>query len=179
MPDHVPKVEEIGTSSAPLLSASFFIGARCRPYNDDFMLCKTESAGRGEFDCMKEGRKVTRCAATVLQDITDNCLEEFRAHWQCLENQNHQLWQCRIPERKLNKCVFEKIGLQKVIPGTPENTVPVHERHQQIFATHRQDDPEERWENGSPGQFMREQIIRYQLRNEFFDHMKTTSKASS
>ena len=29
------------------------------------MMCKTEANGRGEFDCMKEGRKVTRCAASV------------------------------------------------------------------------------------------------------------------
>jgi NADH dehydrogenase (ubiquinone) 1 alpha subcomplex subunit 8 len=66
MPDHIPKVKEIGATSAPLMSASFFIGARCRPYNDDYMQCKTESYGRGELDCMKEGRKVTRCAASVL-----------------------------------------------------------------------------------------------------------------
>lgn len=65
MPAHIPKVQEIGTSSAPLLSASFYIGARCRDYNDDYMQCKTESHGRGEFDCMKEGRKVTRCASSV------------------------------------------------------------------------------------------------------------------
>jgi hypothetical protein len=65
MPDHIPKVKEIGASSAPLMSASFFIGARCRPYNDDYMQCKTEAYGRGELDCMKEGRKVTRCAASV------------------------------------------------------------------------------------------------------------------
>lgn len=66
MPDHIPKVTEIGATSAPLLSASYFIGARCRPYNDDYMHCKTESFGKGELDCMKEGRKVTRCAASVL-----------------------------------------------------------------------------------------------------------------
>ncbi|KAK4939035.1 ndufa8, NADH-ubiquinone oxidoreductase complex I 19kd subunit [Elasticomyces elasticus] len=65
LPDHIPKVKEIGATSAPLMSASFFIGARCRPYNDDYMQCKTESYGRGELDCMKEGRKVTRCAASV------------------------------------------------------------------------------------------------------------------
>lgn len=65
LPESVPAVKEIGASSAPLLSASFFIGARCRDYNDDYMQCKTESAGRGEFDCMKEGRKVTRCASSV------------------------------------------------------------------------------------------------------------------
>jgi NADH dehydrogenase (ubiquinone) 1 alpha subcomplex subunit 8 len=65
LPSDIPKVTEIGASSAPLLSAAYFIGARCRPYNDDYMLCKTEAEGRGEFECMKEGRKVTRCAASV------------------------------------------------------------------------------------------------------------------
>src|SRR5947209_18071945 len=65
MPDTVPKVEEVGATSAPLLSASFFIGARCKAYNDDYMKCKDEAGGRGELDCMREGRKVTRCAISV------------------------------------------------------------------------------------------------------------------
>jgi NADH dehydrogenase (ubiquinone) 1 alpha subcomplex subunit 8 len=128
MPDHIPKVKEIGASSAPLMSASYFIGARCKPYNDDYMQCKTEAYGRGELDCLKEGRKVTRCAASVyvlkkaalatnaltraairLKDINENCLEVFREHWNCLDNNNHQMWQCRRPERRLNRCVFEKL----------------------------------------------------------------------
>lgn len=65
LPDSVPAVKEIGASSAPLLSASFFIGARCRDYNDDYMQCKTENPGQGEIKCMKEGRRVTRCASSV------------------------------------------------------------------------------------------------------------------
>jgi len=65
LPDSVPKVQEIGATSAPLLSASFFIGNRCQDYNDDYMQCKNENPGRGEFDCMKEGRRVTRCASSV------------------------------------------------------------------------------------------------------------------
>lgn len=65
LPDDIPKVTEVGATSAPLLSASFFIGARCRPYNDDFMQCKNENPGKGEFECLKEGRRVTRCAASV------------------------------------------------------------------------------------------------------------------
>ncbi|OAP61494.1 hypothetical protein AYL99_03697 [Fonsecaea erecta] len=138
MPDHIPKVEEIGASSAPLLSASFFIGARCRPYNDDYMQCKTEAYGRGELDCMREGRKVTRCAASVLADINKSCLEEFRAHWSCLENNNHQLWQCRRPERVLNRCVFQKIGLEKTIPDTPKGQTPIHLRDKQLFADYPQ-----------------------------------------
>lgn len=65
LPDDIPKVTEIGATSAPLLSASYFIGARCRSYNDDYMQCKTDAFGKGEVDCLKEGRKVTRCAASV------------------------------------------------------------------------------------------------------------------
>lgn len=65
LPDSIPKVRELGASSAPLLSASFFIGARCKDYNDDFMKCKTENPGRGELECLKEGRRVTRCARSV------------------------------------------------------------------------------------------------------------------
>ncbi|KAJ8606715.1 hypothetical protein MRB53_040734 [Persea americana] len=97
------------SSSAPLLSASYFIGARCKPYNDDFMHCKTEANGKGEIECLKEGRKVTRCAASVLQDINKSCLDVFRSHWECLENNNQQLWQCRAKERALNQCVFDNL----------------------------------------------------------------------
>lgn len=65
MPDDIPKVEEVGATSAPLASAAYFIGDRCKAYNDDYMKCKTEANGRGELECLKEGRKVTRCATSV------------------------------------------------------------------------------------------------------------------
>lgn len=44
-----------------------------------------------------------------LKDINEHCLDEFRRHWNCLDNNNHQMWQCRRSERVLNRCVFEKI----------------------------------------------------------------------
>lgn len=65
LPDSIPKVEEVGATSAPLLSAAYFIGARCKDYNEDFMLCKHEAGGKGEVECLREGRKVTRCASSV------------------------------------------------------------------------------------------------------------------
>ena len=33
MPGNVPKVDELGTTSAPLKSAAFFIGAHCKEVN--------------------------------------------------------------------------------------------------------------------------------------------------
>jgi hypothetical protein len=47
-----------------------------------------------------------------IKDINENCLAEFRTHWKCLENHNQQLWNCRSEERKMNKCVFEKLVCQ-------------------------------------------------------------------
>lgn len=81
LPDHIPKVQELGVTSAPLKSAAFFIGAYCKDYNgefqqhcivelakrlyilEDFMLCKAEN--RDPAHCLKEGRRVTRCATDL------------------------------------------------------------------------------------------------------------------
>jgi NADH dehydrogenase (ubiquinone) 1 alpha subcomplex subunit 8 len=134
LPEDIPAVKEVGASSAPLLSASYFIGARCRDYNDDYMQCKTEKPGRGEFECMKEGRRVTRCASSVIDDLNAQCLEQFRNHWKCLDNHNHQLWQCRPFEWRLNKCAYENLKLEKKVPDQPTNSVPVELRPQQIMA---------------------------------------------
>ncbi|KAM5442367.1 ndufa8, NADH-ubiquinone oxidoreductase complex I 19kd subunit [Microsporum ferrugineum] len=136
LPDHIPKVEEIGATSAPLMSASYFIGDRCRAFNDDYMKCKAEAGGRGELDCLREGRKVTRCAASVIKDINTHCMQQFKAHWECLEQNNQQLWYCRKNESQLNSCVFEKLGLKKTIPDTPAGQVPVHLRKKQIYANY-------------------------------------------
>jgi hypothetical protein len=79
----IPKVAELGTTSAPLKSAAFFLGAYCKEFNgtyytafaprwvligiicgtEDFMLCKAENRDPGH--CLKEGRRVTRCATDL------------------------------------------------------------------------------------------------------------------
>ena len=54
-------IPEVGASSAPLLSASFFIESHCSPFNQDYMICKKDAQGN-PFACQKEGGRVTRCA---------------------------------------------------------------------------------------------------------------------
>ena len=44
-----------------------------------------------------------------IKDINTNCLKQFNAHWECLENNNHHFFECRKPEVELNSCVFEKL----------------------------------------------------------------------
>ena len=59
---------------------------------------------------MQFGRALlTYLGGCRLDDINRSCLEEFRKHWQCLDNNNQQLWQCRKLERGLNKCVFDNL----------------------------------------------------------------------
>ncbi|KAJ8579797.1 hypothetical protein M405DRAFT_835340 [Rhizopogon salebrosus TDB-379] len=43
---------------------------------EDVMLCKNE--GRGDpGQCLKEGRRVTRCATDLINKMRENCLEQF------------------------------------------------------------------------------------------------------
>lgn len=104
---------------------------------------------RGEGNCRVAG---LICIIGRLDDINKSCLEEFRKHWQCLDNNNQQLWHCRRPEQLLNACVFDKLvrlslhrfkntliktvtqKLEKKIPGAPENETAVHLRNRQIFS---------------------------------------------
>ncbi|EIW76193.1 NADH dehydrogenase, alpha subcomplex, subunit 8 [Coniophora puteana RWD-64-598 SS2] len=134
LPDSIPKVQEIGTSSAPLKSAAFFIGAYCKDYNEDFMLCKQDAKG-DPGACLKEGRKVTRCATDLINKMRENCLETFDKHWQCLELHNQEYYACRKDERALNKCMFEKLGLTKTIPGSPKGQTPIHDVAKPIYTT--------------------------------------------
>ncbi|RKP26217.1 NADH dehydrogenase alpha subcomplex subunit 8 [Syncephalis pseudoplumigaleata] len=129
MPPSVPAVDEIGATSAPLTSAAYFIGAHCQAYNEDFMLCKAESTNPAH--CLKEGRKVTRCAADVLRQLRANCAEEFERHWKCLNEHNLEFPRCRQEERPLNECAFARLGLKKVIPGTSPATA-IHEKKNPI-----------------------------------------------
>lgn len=50
------------------------------------MLCKSESADPAH--CLKEGRRVTRCAADLIEKMRESCAQTYDAHWQCLENNN-------------------------------------------------------------------------------------------
>ncbi|KAG2215955.1 hypothetical protein INT45_004089 [Circinella minor] len=131
LPENIPKVDEVGATSAPLKSASFFIGQYCKAYNEDFMLCKAEN--NDPEHCLKEGRKVTRCAIDLITKLRENCGKEFDAHWQCLENHNQELYACRKPERTFNTCVFEKLGLEKKIPGTPEGFEQIHNKENPVI----------------------------------------------
>lgn len=47
LPPSVPHVDELGTTSAPLKSASFFIGDYCREVNGEYLpTCRRMIAGR-------------------------------------------------------------------------------------------------------------------------------------
>lgn len=63
-----------------------------------------------------------------LDDINKNCLEAFRKHWECLDQNNQQLWQCRRREMKLNGCVFDKLVSLSLLPSPPPSELRVQQR---------------------------------------------------
>ncbi|KAI9012374.1 hypothetical protein DFJ74DRAFT_683561 [Hyaloraphidium curvatum] len=131
LPDDVPHVSEVGATSAALETAAFFIGAHCKELNEDFMLCKRESPDPRH--CLKEGRRVTRCAQDVIRKIKASCDEEWKAYYEAFDWQNHMYQSVRKEERAFNDCVLKKLGLEKQIPGTPENVVPIHLREKHML----------------------------------------------
>lgn len=100
-------VPELGLSSAPLESMSFYFAKYCSDYVADFMLCKNESTDPKH--CLKEGRRVTRCAIDLASKLNERCGSEWKAHWSCLDMKNHHFWQCRDEEKVFSRCVKTKI----------------------------------------------------------------------
>lgn len=137
LPKDIPEVDEVGATSAPLLSASYFIGAKCKPYNDDFLMCKDENNG-GTVECLKEGRRVTRCAIDVLTQLNKHCFDEFKLHYSCLEQNNHNLGHCRSSEKVFNQCVFTNLKLSKEIPGVKDQ---IHLKENPIYQGTSKDKP--------------------------------------
>ncbi|RIB06041.1 hypothetical protein C2G38_2117021 [Gigaspora rosea] len=95
------------------------------------MLCKNEN--NDPAHCLKEGRKVTRCAIDLLRKVREHCDSEFEAHWQCLDRNNQEYRHCRGLERKFNSCVFNALNLEKVIPGSPSNKPPIHLKEKPLY----------------------------------------------
>src|ERR1700691_5348295 len=80
---------------------------------EDYMLCKQENRDPGH--CLKEGRRVTRCATDLygsyiahifslglsctfrITKMRENCLQQFDAHWNCLELHNQVCIHTSIP----------------------------------------------------------------------------------
>lgn len=109
----IPHVDDVGVTSAPLQSMAYAFGERCQEYSEDFMLCK--NASQDPKACLKEGRKVTRCAIDLYQLLTrieklkKNCDDQWTNHWQCLDKNNQMYEKCRPQERVFNECLFTKL----------------------------------------------------------------------
>ncbi|CAJ0876258.1 9236_t:CDS:2, partial [Entrophospora sp. SA101] len=62
-----------------------------------------------------------------------NCDKEFANHWQCLEKHNQEYYPCRSEERIFNKCVFNTLNLEKIIPDSPKGKPQVHLKKNPIY----------------------------------------------
>ncbi|KAJ1922598.1 ndufa8, NADH-ubiquinone oxidoreductase complex I 19kd subunit [Tieghemiomyces parasiticus] len=134
-PAKVADVPNVGATSAILASTAFALGAHCKEYNEDFMLCKAEDENPAH--CLKEGARVTRCSIDLLTKLRERCHKQLTAHWNCLELNNHELYSCRPEEQPLNECIFKNFGYKKQVPGAPKTGTPVHEQTKRYFGNSR------------------------------------------
>ena len=101
------KVDEIGLTSAPLLSIAYHFQQFCMPYSEDFMLCK--NSDNDPSKCLLEGRKVTRCGQKLVELIKKECNNSWQGYYECLDVNNQMLEKCRPTERKYNECMLNKL----------------------------------------------------------------------
>jgi hypothetical protein len=59
-------------TSAPLLSAAFFVGEACAAQNEAFVTCK--SASRDPAACQTQGAAVTACAVALYVCVRASCM---------------------------------------------------------------------------------------------------------
>lgn len=66
LPSTVPHVDELGTTSAPLKSASFFIGDHCKAVNGEYSVC------------LEASEEVRTCVRSGTRNWFGKCLERCR-----------------------------------------------------------------------------------------------------
>ncbi|KAI0233481.1 NADH dehydrogenase [ubiquinone] 1 alpha subcomplex subunit 8 [Lamellibrachia satsuma] len=106
-------VPEIEMSAAPLRAGSHHFGKFCDHQCKEFMLCMAEE--KDPRKCINEGKEVTRCGVDFFQKLKNTCAEEFASYWTCLDHARFDMHfkECRKPRGIFDKCVFEKLGMEK------------------------------------------------------------------
>jgi len=107
------ETEELNMTAAPLRAGSHHLGKYCDKQSKEFMLCMAEE--NDPRKCIYEGKEVTRCGVEFFKKMKANCAEEFTKHWQCVDHAgyNMNLSMCRKTQVAYDKCVFDKIGVER------------------------------------------------------------------
>lgn len=88
--------------------SSYCVGLRRDDAEYSGGYCHSEAKSKAKLRARTENSVLTY-QLNRIEDVNKHCLNEFRKHWTCLDNNNQQLWQCRPDEWKLNKCVFDNL----------------------------------------------------------------------
>merc|ERR1712080_417104 len=72
------------------------------------------------YRLLKRRKTCDQMRYSVLKDLNKYCFDEFKLHYECLEQNNQYFSRCRASEGVLSKCVFDNLKLVKKIPGVEE-----------------------------------------------------------
>ncbi|KAK0092669.1 hypothetical protein PV326_000891 [Microctonus aethiopoides] len=116
-PDEELTVPEVDLSYPVLHAAAFYLGKYCENHNNEFMLCRNEE--KDATKCINEGKLVTSCAMEFFKKLKKNCRQEFDQYYNCVyrSSPNMSFQPCRNTQSVLDKCVLDKIGIERPAYG--------------------------------------------------------------
>lgn len=115
--DEELEVQEIKLTTCYMKAAALHVGKYCDDPGKEFMLCKKEE--KDPRKCLNEGKAVTSCALEFFRRLKSSCYEEFDNYGKCINygSQTFEFRKCRPEQAIYDKCVFDKIGLERPEPG--------------------------------------------------------------
>merc|ERR1712210_386727 len=106
-------VEEVPLGTPSLRSAAMHLGKYCEVQNNEFMLCRSET--QDPRACLGAGKEVTSCSMEFFRKVKATCAAEFMSYVNCMEKSSGdmQFYECRRTQGIYDKCVQEKMGLER------------------------------------------------------------------
>uniref|UniRef100_A0A915HMW3 COX assembly mitochondrial protein n=1 Tax=Romanomermis culicivorax TaxID=13658 RepID=A0A915HMW3_ROMCU len=112
-PDQIRIPQELEVTAPALRAGSIHLGKYCEFECKELTLCRQEM--KDPRKCLKEGAETTACAVNFFQKVKKHCRDEFNRYAHCVEFGSTVLglYTCRKPQRLFDKCMLEKLDLDR------------------------------------------------------------------
>jgi NADH dehydrogenase (ubiquinone) 1 alpha subcomplex subunit 8 len=87
--------------SAELYAIAKHLAIKCHKEEVAFMSCKEEY--KHPEDCLQEGKAVTSCAHSLLDQVMVKAPEQFKEYVDCLDHYSFELKKCRAEQKKFEE----------------------------------------------------------------------------
>jgi NADH dehydrogenase (ubiquinone) 1 alpha subcomplex subunit 8 len=106
--------QEIPLSTPHFKAVAVYMHRKCENQIKEFMLLRREAEDPRKV--LKEGAAVTACGVDFLKSLKKTCLKETDEYAECIDQAREgkcYITRCREPQRFLDRCVEEKLGVSR------------------------------------------------------------------